>query len=80
MSHVTFYCENINSIDIGTDVLSAVGNIGVVIDIDNAMRDVDGSYGKGFVVLWEHGGMSMFPKSDLDTWYKHKVIFSPIMD
>ena len=75
MSHVTFYCENINSIDIGTDVLSAVGNIGIVMDIDNAMRDVDGSYGKGFVVLWEHGGTSQIPKYDITLNFKDKFQF-----
>ena len=80
MSYVTFYCDNSDSIDVGTDVLSATGNDGIVIEIDDKIRDDDGGHGKGFIVLWEHGGMSMFPKRDMDTWYKDKVKFKQTMD
>lgn len=72
---VKFYCENVDDISIGTKVISHVGNAGSVIEIESDMRDCDGSYGKGFVILWINGKKSFMTKSEIDIWYKHNIEF-----
>ena len=75
MSKITFFCSNVDDIFNGTEVISAIGNFGIITEIGINMRDCDGNYGVGYIVLWEHGGTSQIPKYDITLNFKDKFQF-----